>query len=333
MPPPTKQVSEAISTALHTETVLYVITQYTRQRALRQQQLLEQQKQLEDHQVGGGGGAGGAPLTSLDMMPLGDIVFHTLESMGVHTGMRLCERLTAADPLTNFTPEVVSKFISGQVWRAMFGKGLDHRYGQGITRLTDNNFKWFRSNTFKRFRPTANSGNGGNSSSPRGNGPASRGPSPSRGGGAAGKPAMGGFRNVTNTLHAAPGHNVPGKAAGMMSGMNSGVEGPSESQPMSPASNSPWDADCGPADFAVYAAGVIKGVLQSLGHPHVAVSFELSGEETTERNVSGTAVVGDNGGSGGGGANEQQQQFSYVGVKDITFVLDFTVEQAMLMME
>eukprot|EP00658_Telonema_sp_P-2_P063195 TRINITY_DN51914_c0_g1_i1.p1 TRINITY_DN51914_c0_g1~~TRINITY_DN51914_c0_g1_i1.p1 ORF type:complete len:159 (-),score=25.99 TRINITY_DN51914_c0_g1_i1:3-449(-) len=133
-------------------------------------------------------------------------------------------------------------------------------------------FKWFRSNTFKRFRPTASS----SSSKGVGNGPASRGPSPSRGG-AAGKPAMGGFRNVTNTLHAAPGHNVHGKTAGVMSGASSGMEGPSESQPMNPASNSPWDADCGPADFAVYAAGVIKGVLQSLGHPHVAVSFELSG--------------------------------------------------------
>lgn len=324
MPPPTKQVSEAVSTALHTETVLYVITQFTKQRALRQQQLLEQQKQLEEHHVGSGG-MGGVPLTSLDMMPLGDIVFHTLESMGVHTGMRLCERLTASDPLTNFTPEVVSKFISGQVWRAMFGKGLDHRYGQGITRLTDNNFKWFRSNTFKRFRPSTGTSKGvGNATG----GSASRGPSPSRS--AAGKAAMGGFRNVTNTLHAAPGHAIPGKP--VAAGANSGVDGPSESQPMSPASNSPWDADCGPADFAVYAAGVIKGVLQSLGHPHVAVSFELSGEETTERNVSGTAVVGDNGG-GSVQAASHEQAYSYVGVKDITFVLDFTVEQAMLMME
>lgn len=329
---PAKQVSEAVSTALHTETVLYVITQYTQMRAQRQQQLREQQKLLDEKGSAAGSAiGGGAVLTSLDMMPVGDVVFHTLESMGVHTGLRLCERLTASDPLTNFTPEVVSRFIAGQVWRAMFGKGLDHRYGQGITRLTDNNFKWFRSNTFKRFRPSV-------AASPQqpitSRGSTSRGPSPptTSNKGTNGKALGGGFRNVTNTLHAAPGHTAaPNSSSKSAPNGNNSVEGPSEAQPMSPPSNSPWEADCGPADFAVYAAGVIKGVLQSLGHPHVAVSFELSGEETSERDVSGTALVGDS-----GNGDQQQQQplaFSYVGVKDITFVLDFTVEQAMLMME
>eukprot|EP00758_Cryptobia_borreli_P000597 Tbor_TRINITY_DN1277_c0_g1::TRINITY_DN1277_c0_g1_i1::g.5777::m.5777 len=272
------QVAEIVCTALHTEIVLYVVNKYAHLRNSTEGSELDPFGQL---------------------VPSGDVIFHTIENMGIHVGLRLTERLTHREPLANFTPEVVTKFIAGPVWVAIFGKVIEYQYSQDVSELVDRNFHWIRSCSFK----TGDEGS-----------------------------VAACAKAASNFTHVAPGYDLSGnQLSATVETKNKEVNVLKRENGMSCSVVDPEStAEAGPADFVVFASGIIRGVLQSLGHPHVTVTFQLSVTE-------GSTPLGADENSGVKHSTGIQNVVphpdllsSFVNLCEVQFALDFSVEKELM---
>ena len=93
---------------------------------------------------GGGGGGFVTPVVDLAMTATSE---STLENMGINTGARLAERLLFREQQPfRYSPVDIVRFVSGPVWKAMFGKRIDKtRHLEGVFfNLIDNKFNWLK---------------------------------------------------------------------------------------------------------------------------------------------------------------------------------------------
>jgi hypothetical protein len=117
-------VAEVAATCLHTEIVLHTVEQFGRK--------LTQ---------------GGS---QQDAAALRAELHHTLENMGWQTGSRLAERLMHREPLSNVTTQDAAKFVATTLWRNVFNRKIDRLRGkESYFEMTDSNFKWLRSASFR----------------------------------------------------------------------------------------------------------------------------------------------------------------------------------------
>lgn len=134
-------VASCALAALHAEMVLYVVRYNAKQRAMQQVRELEErqanrvdEEDSDEESSDIGGAMDPQDPTSkrltvdsatavTDPRTLG--VEFTLESMGIHAGQRMTERLLHREPLVRYTPLEITRFVGGQLWRAMFGKKVD----------------------------------------------------------------------------------------------------------------------------------------------------------------------------------------------------------------
>jgi hypothetical protein len=71
----------------------------------------------------------------------------TLENMGINTGARLAERLLCREQQPfKYSPVDIIRFVSGPVWKSMFGKRIDKtRHLEGVFfNLIDSKFNWLK---------------------------------------------------------------------------------------------------------------------------------------------------------------------------------------------
>lgn len=169
-------VAECALTALHTEMVVYVIRHRAQQVALSQAKALSERAEAllagrideeddddfldedsidddcddgQDSMSGaaaaitrsGGGGVGGVADNGGSAN-----VEYVLETMGVHAGLRITERLLFREPLVRYTPLEVTRFVGNQLWRAIFGKKVDKmKHLDNIYfSLVESQFAWHR---------------------------------------------------------------------------------------------------------------------------------------------------------------------------------------------
>ena len=321
------QVAECVSTALHTEMVLYIVERYAQQRtvaaqaAARQQQrdaAMQQQQQQneydsynENYYYSDGEDGGASDASGAQIYASGDVIYHTLENVGVHTGLRVAERLLCREPLASFLPDVVGRFVAGPLWLSVFGKPLEILPSgeYDVVELRDSNFRWIRSCAFRSVTDCA-----------------------------------------TDTLHVAPGYAPDGTALvggddgqqQQTSSQRAGAGGPSPA-PAAPAkkkdkgptgtSEATMEVgieEAGPADFVVYTCGLLRGVLQALGHPHAAVSFQVMAPAAMPQQQQHGGFddgLANGGGANGGGAAGSNQ---FLNLSDVRFTLDFRAERPLM---
>jgi hypothetical protein len=144
-------VAECVCTYLHTEMVLYVVRHKASAMAASADTLHLPLQVTEGGEALPMSGTGlVVPVVELAMAATAE---STLENMGINTGARLAERLLFRDQQPfRYTPVDIIRFISGPVWKSMFGKRIDKtRHLEGVFfNLIDNKFNWLKCST----RPT-----------------------------------------------------------------------------------------------------------------------------------------------------------------------------------